>query len=65
MLIVEVGKKETIDRALKRLKKKYDNSKTGKILRDRKEYKKPSVKRRDEIQKAIYVRRKREEKEND
>lgn len=65
MLIVEVGKKETIDRALKRLKKKYDNSKTGKILRDRKEYKKPSVKRREEIQKAIYVRRKREEKEND
>lgn len=65
MLIVEVGKKETIDRALKRLKKKYDNSKTGKILRDRKEYKKPSVKRREEMQKAIYIRRKREEKEND
>lgn len=65
MLIVQVGKKETIDRALKRLKKKYDNSKTGKILRDRKEYKKPSVKRREEMQKAIYIRRKREEKEND
>jgi small subunit ribosomal protein S21 len=65
MLIVEVGKKETIDRALKRLKKKYDNSKTGKILRERKEYKKPSVKRRQEIQKAIYVRKKAQEKEND
>lgn len=61
MLIVEVGKKETIDRALKRLKSKYNSSKLGKELRERKEYKKKSVKRREERQKAIYVRQKNED----
>lgn len=65
MLIVEVGKKETIDRALKRLKSKFNSSKVGKELRERKEYKKKSVKRREEKQKAIYVRKKREAKEED
>lgn len=65
MLIVEVGKKETIDRALKRLKSKFNSSKVGKELRERKEYKKKSVKRREERQKAIYVRKKREAKEED
>lgn len=65
MLIVEVGKKETIDRALKRLKSKYNSSKLGKELRERKEYKKKSVKRREEKQKAIYVRQKREAKESE
>lgn len=65
MLIVEVGKKETIDRALKRLKSKFNSSKVGKELRERKEYKKKSVKRREEKQKAIYVGKKRDSKEED
>lgn len=63
MLIIEVGKKETIDRALKRLKSKYNSAKLGKELRERKEYKKKSVKKREERQKAIYVRQKNEGKE--
>lgn len=65
MLIVEIGKKETIDRALKRLKSKFNSSKVGKELRERKEYKKKSVKRREEKQKAIYVKKKRDSKEED
>ena len=63
MLIVKVGKKETIDRSLKRLKSKYKISKLGEELRERKEYKKNSVKKREEKQKAIYVRKKKESKD--
>jgi small subunit ribosomal protein S21 len=49
MLIVEVNEKQPIERALKVLKRKWDKNKTMKELRDRKEFKKKSVKRRDEV----------------
>lgn len=58
MLIVEVSEKQPIERALKSLKKKWDKSKAIKILRDKKEFKKKSVKRRDEIQRAAYIQKK-------
>lgn len=58
MLIVEVNEKQPIERALKSLKKKWDKSKAIKILRDKKEFKKKSVKRRDEIQRAAYIQKK-------
>jgi small subunit ribosomal protein S21 len=58
MLVVEVGKKETIDKALKRLKKKFDNTKVVKILREKKEFTKKSVKRRQQIRKATYIQKK-------
>ncbi len=38
MLIVKIEGKETIERAVKKLKRKYDNAKIGKTLRDRKEF---------------------------
>jgi len=58
MLVVEVGKKETIDKALKRLKKKFDNAKVVKILREKKEFTKKSVRRRQQIRKANYIQKK-------
>ena len=58
MLIVEVNEKQPIERALKSLKKKWDKTKAIKILRDKKEFKKKSVKRRDEIQRAAYIQKK-------
>lgn len=58
MLIVEVTQKQPIERALKVLKKKWDKSKAMKILRDKKEFKKKSVKRRDELQRAAYIQKK-------
>jgi small subunit ribosomal protein S21 len=58
MLVVEVGKKETIDKALKRLKKKFDNTKVVKILREKKEFTKKSVRRRQQIRKATYIQKK-------
>lgn len=58
MLIVEVNEKQPIERALKTLKKKWDKSKAIKILRDKKEFKKKSVRRRDELQRAAYIQKK-------
>ncbi|MFY7672731.1 30S ribosomal protein S21 [Tenacibaculum sp. MEBiC06402] len=54
MLIIKVKEGEKIDRALKRYKRKYRNTKIQQELRDRKQYTKPSVKRREEVQKARY-----------
>lgn len=54
MLIVEVKEGESIDRALKRYKRKYQNAGVMKELRRRREFTKPSVTRRNEKLKAIY-----------
>lgn len=54
MLIIEVKETENIDRALKRYKRKVQQTKVLRELRSRKEFKKPSVKRRHEILKAVY-----------
>ena len=58
MLIVEVNAKQPIERALKVLKKKWDKSKAMKILREKKEFKKNSVKNRDQKSRAIYIQKK-------
>lgn len=54
MLIIEVKDNESIDRALKRYKRKYQSTKVLKEIRERKEYVKPSVKKRSETLKAVY-----------
>lgn len=56
MLIIEI--KDGIDKALKKYKKKFESTKVLKQLRDRKEFTKPSIKKRDEIKKAIYINKK-------
>lgn len=61
MLIVEVKDGENIERALRRYKRKYRNSKMIREMRKRREYTKPSVKRRNEIQKAVYREKVRRE----
>lgn len=55
MLIIPIKDGENIDRALKRFKRKFDKTGTKKSLQTRKEFIKPSIKRRAEIQKAQYV----------
>jgi small subunit ribosomal protein S21 len=57
MLIVPV-KKGNIERALKNLKKKVRNTKQKEELNSRKEYTKPSVKKRQEKKNAIHKQRK-------
>lgn len=59
MIIVEVeGGKDGIEKALKKYKRKFERVRMMKQLRNRKEFEKPSVKRRNEIKKAIYVEQK-------
>ncbi len=54
MLIIDVKNEESIDRALRRYKKKHSRVGVIKELRRRKHFEKPSIRRRTEILKAIY-----------
>jgi len=54
MIIIQVKESESIEKSLKKLKKKFEKIGTLKQLRNRMHYKKKSVKRRQEILKAIY-----------
>ncbi|HHS95956.1 MAG TPA: 30S ribosomal protein S21 [Phaeodactylibacter sp.] len=54
MLIIDVKESESIDRALKKYKRKFERSGVLKELRRRKHFIKPSIKRRTEILKAKY-----------
>lgn len=58
MFIVEITTKQNIEKALKVLKRKWDKNKVTKELRDRKEFTKKSVRRREEIKKAEYIQKK-------
>ena len=55
MLIIPIKDGENIDRALKRFKRKFDKTGTKRSLQTRKEFLKPSIKRRAVIQKAQHV----------
>ena len=54
MLIVNVKENESIDKALKRFKKKFEKTGVLKELRARTAFEKPSVRRRNEIIRAAY-----------
>ena len=55
MLQIPVKEGESIERALKKYKKKFERTGVLKQLRKRKQFIKPSVERRAEIIKAVYV----------
>lgn len=54
MLIIDVKDGESIDRALKRYKRKHQRTGLMKQIRRRREFVKPSVERRKEILSAEY-----------
>jgi len=55
MIIVPIKEGENIEKALKKFKRKFEKTGVIRELRNRKTFEKPSVKRRTEIKKAIYV----------
>ena len=57
MIIVPVKEGENIERALKKFKRKFEKTGIIKELRSRQEFTKPSVKRREQIKKAVYVQK--------
>ena len=58
MIIINVKDEESIDRALRRYKRKHRDVGIMKELRKRKEFTKPSVQRRNEILNAAYRQKK-------
>ena len=54
MIRIKVKKNENIDKALKRFKKKFRNTKVVKELKERQKFEKKSDKRRNQIQQAKY-----------
>jgi small subunit ribosomal protein S21 len=58
MIVINVKENESIDKALKRFKKKFEKTGVLRELRSRTSYEKPSVQRRNEIIKAKYRQKK-------
>jgi len=54
MIIVSVKENESVDRALKRFKKKFEKTGVLRELRERQHFTKPSVVRREEVLRAAY-----------
>ncbi|MBQ7736145.1 MAG: 30S ribosomal protein S21 [Bacteroidales bacterium] len=60
MIIVPVKEGENIDKALKKLKRKFEKTGVVKELRNRQKFTKPSVIQREQRLKAIYVQKLRD-----
>lgn len=54
MLIINIKENESIDKALKRFKKKFERTGVLRELRTRSAFTKPSVKRRNTVIRAVY-----------
>jgi small subunit ribosomal protein S21 len=63
MLIIPIKEGENIDRALKRYKRKFVKTTVKNQLQERKQYNKPSVMRRTQVQKAKYIQSLRDAEE--
>ncbi len=54
MIIINIKENETIDKALKRFKKKFEKTGVLRELRNRQAFEKPSITRRTTVKRAIY-----------
>jgi small subunit ribosomal protein S21 len=63
MIVVPIKDGENVERALKKLKRKFEKTGVIKELRIRQKFTKKSVIRREQIRKAIYVQQLREKQE--
>ena len=64
MLIIKKGKNESIERMLKRYKRKVSSTKQLRKLRENREHVKPSAKKRKQNAKAAYIQQLRDQEEN-
>ena len=60
MLLIQIKENESIDKALKRFKKKFEKTGVLKELRSRSAFEEKSVKRRQQVIHASYVQKMRE-----
>lgn len=63
MIIVPIKEGENIERALKRFKRKFEKTGVVKELRRRQYFDKPSVIKRDQKMRAVYVQKLQDEEE--
>ena len=63
MIVVPLKEGESIERALKRFKKKFEKTGVIRELRSRQAYTKPSVVKRKERMRAVYVQHLQQEEE--
>ena len=57
MIIVPIREGESIERALKKFKRKFEKTGAVKEIRTRQAFEKPSVRKREERRHAIYVQK--------
>jgi small subunit ribosomal protein S21 len=63
MIIVPVKEGESIDRALKKLKRKFEKTGVVKELRERQKFTKPSIKKREAVSRAVYIQKIQQEEQ--
>ena len=59
MIIIDLSKEKSIETALRTYKQKVQKTKQVQKLRERQQFVKPSVKKRNEKLKAVYLQQKR------
>ncbi|WP_194774917.1 30S ribosomal protein S21 [Pararhodonellum marinum] len=64
MIVVNIKENESIEKALKRFKKKFDKTGAIRELRERQHFVKPSVRRRHQVIRAAYKQRMQTEEMN-
>ncbi len=57
MIVIPIKEGENIERALKKFKRKFEKTGAMRELRSRQAFTKPSVTRREEVKKAIYIQK--------
>ncbi|MDX2305891.1 MAG: 30S ribosomal protein S21 [Microscillaceae bacterium] len=65
MIIIQIKDNESIEKALRRYKRKVQDTNLHKQVRDRQFFEKDSVKKRNTLLKAAYRERKKRETENE
>ena len=63
MIIIPIKEGESIDRVLKKYKRKFEKTGTMRALRARQRFTKPSIIEREQKRKAIYVQKLRRAEE--
>ncbi len=63
MIVIPIKEGENIERALKKFKRKFEKTGAMRELRSRQAFTKPSVVRREQVKKAIYIQQLQRESE--
>jgi small subunit ribosomal protein S21 len=63
MIVIPIKEGENIERALKKFKRKFEKTGAMRELRSRQAFTKPSVERREEVKKAVYIQKLQQDEE--